>query len=160
MSARPATPVIGWREWVSLPALGGPPLKAKIDTGARTSALHAFETSEVTREGEPWVEFSFHPLQASTDPTVRSASPLVDRREITPSSGIAELRYVVATTVAVNGEPFEIELSLTNRDQMGFRMLLGRTALRGRFLVDPKRSYRSLESEQVKRLARKEAATR
>ncbi|MGI8728269.1 MAG: ATP-dependent zinc protease family protein [Solirubrobacterales bacterium] len=159
-AAAPTPPVIGWREWIALPDLSGLPIKAKVDTGARTSALHAFDLQELSVNDRPWLGFSFHPRQGTSDPQVRARAPIVDRREITPSSGLAELRYVVSTTVEVNGEPFAIELSLSNRDQMGFRMLLGRTALRGRFLIDPKRSYRSLESKEIKRLARKEAATR
>lgn len=149
-------PTIGWREWVRLPELGGATVKAKVDTGARTSTLHAFDVDEIEREGEPRVAFAFHPNQGDEETEVRADARLVDRRTVTASNGQSELRYVVSTEVVVDGGPIPIELTLTRRDAMGFRMLLGRHALRGRFLVDPKRSYRGRVSRRLRRKARKE----
>jgi hypothetical protein len=146
---------IGWREWVRLPGLGDGIVKAKVDTGARTSTLHAFDVTEEERDGVTLVTFSYHPVQRDEETTVRAEARLVDRRTITPSNGQSELRYVVATEVVIDTEPVEIELTLTRRDAMGFRMLLGRRALRGRYVVDPKRSYRAGVSKQVRRKARK-----
>jgi hypothetical protein len=150
------TPTIGWREWVRLPDLGDALVKAKVDTGARTSTLHAFDVSEVERDGERRVAFAFHPNQDDEETEIRAEAPLVDRRNVTASNGQTELRYVVATQVVVDEEPIEIELTLTRRDAMGFRMLLGRHALRGRFMVDPRRSYRGGVSKRQRRKARKE----
>ena len=151
---------VGWREWVRLPELGNALVKAKVDTGARTSTLHAYEIEEVDREGEEWVSFRFHPNQRDEVTEARGAAKLVDRRMVTPSNGQSELRYVVSTEAIVDGERFPIELTLSRRDAMGFRMLLGRRALRGRFVVDPRRSYRTAESKQVRTRARKERAER
>lgn len=139
---------IGWREWVRLPGLGGAEVKAKIDTGARTSCLHAYDLLEVERDGRNWVEFAFHPLQRDESTIVETAAPLVDRRRVTASNGVAEVRPVVATMLLLGGRAFEIELTLTRRDEMGFRMLIGRRALQRRFLVDPRRSYRGHESKE------------
>lgn len=158
MSEERAT--IGWREWVILPALGEQPVKAKVDTGARTSTLHAFDITEVDRGGDAWVRFKVHPIQRDDRTTLEAEAPLVGRRAVTSSSGQSELRYVVATEALIDDERIPIELTLTRRDAMGFRMLLGREAIRGRFVVDPKRSYRTAESKAVRRRARKERAAR
>ena len=149
-------PTIGWREWVELPGLGDALVKAKVDTGARTSTLHAFDVTEVERDGEQLVAFAFHPNQDDEETEIRAEAPLVDRRNVTASNGQTELRYVVATDVVVDEDPIPIELTLTRRDDMGFRMLLGRHALRGRFMVDPRRSYRGRVSKRQRRKARKE----
>ena len=149
-------PTIGWREWVKLPRLGGATVKAKVDTGARTSTLHAFDVTETERDGEARVSFAFHPNQDDEETEIRAEARLVDRRNVTASNGQSELRYVVETEVDVDGEPIPIELTLTRRDAMGFRMLLGRHALRGRFMVDPKLSYRGKVSRRLRRKARKE----
>lgn len=149
-------PTIGWREWIRLPELGDAIVKAKVDTGARTSTLHAFDISERERDGEVRVAFSYHPTQRDEVLTVHAEAPLVDRRTVTASNGQSELRYVVATEVVIDDEPIPIELTLTRRDAMGFRMLLGRRALRGRYVVDPKRSFRAGVSKRVRREARKE----
>lgn len=146
---------IGWREWVRLPCLAEGTLKAKVDTGARTSSLHAFDLVETTRDGEPWLEFSFHPLQRDAETVERGSARLVDRRRVTPSNGQSELRFVVETDLGLDGQRFPIELTLTNRDAMGFRMLLGRRAIRERFLVDVRRSYLGAESKAVRRQARR-----
>jgi hypothetical protein len=137
--ASKAVTVIGWREWVELPALGISRLKAKVDTGARTSALHAFA---VERLGGGQLRFSVHPHQRDDEAAVHSEGELVDERLVRSSSGLVELRPVVRTLLVLGGQRFEVELTLSNRALLGFRMLLGREALRGRFVVDPGCSYR------------------
>lgn len=130
-------PIVGWREWVRLPALTPHPVKAKVDTGARTSSLHAFDL-EVA---DGMAHFSVHPHQRSDTDETRVSLPVVDHRHVRPSTGASERRVVVATTLLVGPHQFEAELTLSDRDAMGFRMLLGRTALRDVFLVDPALSY-------------------
>ena len=139
--ARKARERIGWREWVSLPDLGIEWIKAKVDTGARTSALHAFGLDFVTRDGIDCVRFVVHPIQRDHRETVEAVLPVVDERQVTSSSGHRSLRPVVSTRVRLAGRTWPIELTLTNRDEMGFRMLLGRSAVRRRFLVDPGASF-------------------
>lgn len=151
-------PVIGWREWVELPGLGGAAVKAKVDTGARTSTLHAFDIRE--HDDGTTVAFSYHPVQRDERRTVTAEAPLVDRRTVTASNGQSELRHVIATEVVIDDEPIAIELTLTRRDAMGFRMLLGRGALRGRYTVDPGRSFRGEASKRARRRARKERLDR
>jgi hypothetical protein len=133
--------VLGWREWVGLPQFGIDYIKAKVDTGARTSALHAFVLESFERDGRPWVRFEIHPWQRSDDESASVEAPVVEWRSVRSSSGDEEDRPVLRTPVAVGGRVVRIELTLTRRDQMGFRMLLGREAVRRRFLVDPGRSY-------------------
>ena len=132
---------VGWREWVSLPELGIGPIKAKVDTGARSSALHAYGMERFKRDGESWIRFRVHPIQKNTRIEVISEAPVIDERRVKSSSGNVTLRPVVLTTLEWFGETRQIELSLTRRDAMGFRLLLGREALRGRCLIDPGRSY-------------------
>lgn len=138
---RAAKAVIGWREYVKLPDLGVERVKAKVDTGARTSALHAINIQYHTRHGAPWVTFSVHPRQRSAKQVVDCAAPLVEERYVTDSGGKRTLRPVIVTSVTVKEEILTVELTLVSRDEMGFRMLIGRQALRGRFLVDSGRSY-------------------
>lgn len=133
--------VVGWREWVALPDLGVGAVKAKVDTGARTSALHAFGLREFERDGARWVRFEVHPQQRSRTGAVVVEAPLVDRRLVRSSDGRRQRRPVIRTTVAVGGRRWPIEVTLTRRDEMGFRMLLGRQALVRRCVVDPGRSF-------------------
>lgn len=134
--------VIGWREWAHLPDLMADDwVKVKVDTGARTSAIHAWDLELVERDGTTWVRFSLHPRQHDDTHVVQAEARLVEEREVRSSNGELERRPVVETTLALGGERYPIELTLTNRDQMGFRMLLGRTGMAGRLLVDPGRSY-------------------
>lgn len=133
--------VLGWREWVALPELGIHALKAKVDTGARTSTLHAFRTEAFEVDGKSRVRFSIHPLQKRTDVVIECEADVVDRREVTDSGGHTELRYVILTPVHLAGRDIPIEITLTDRDTMKFRMLLGRTTLREGFVVDPTGSY-------------------
>ncbi len=134
--------IIGWREWVQLPGLIDQPVKAKIDTGARTSAIHAFNITPIRIDGEDWVEFGVHPVQRMRHPEVRCRAPVLDQRIVISSNGHKQLRYVIRTIAAIGDIRWKIELSLADRDQMGFRMLLGREALRRRFVIDPAGSYR------------------
>lgn len=135
---RDALVVLGWREWVALPELGIGALKVKVDTGARTSALHAFG---IERLPNARVRFRVHPHQSHDHDEVVSEARLVDERVVRTSGGHSELRPVVRTMLRVGALDFEVELTLSNRALLGFRMLLGREAVRGRFLVDPQRSY-------------------
>lgn len=141
-------PVIGWREWVGLPELGIERIKAKVDTGARSCALHAFRLKPFRRDGDLWVQFEAHPVQRRARPSVPCELPVRDIRTVTNSGGRSERRYVVETLLRLGDAVWHVEVTLTNRDQMGFRMLLGRTALRRRFVVDPARSYCRSESAQ------------
>lgn len=134
-------PIIGWREWVSLPDLGIGPIKVKVDSGARSSSLHAFELKTFDRNGEQWVRFKVQPVQRSIEKTVEVEARVLEFRVVKSSSGIAEKRPVIITTVELLGDRWPVEITLAGRDQMGFRMLLGREAFRGRFLVDGGRSY-------------------
>lgn len=135
-------PAVGWREWLSLPELKIDQIKAKVDTGARTSALHAYFVDPFSNNGEEWVRFGIHPLQNNTDFAKVCEMPVKDRRIVTDSGGHREQRYVIETMVALGEYHWPAELTLTDRDSMKFRMLLGRTALNGKFLVNPEASYR------------------
>lgn len=135
----PVTDVVGWREWVALPDLGVAWVKAKVDTGARSSSLHAWDVHVDVEAGE--VRFAVHPLQHDDVLTVPVRAPLVGLRDVRSSNGGVERRPAIVTTASIGGHAVPIELTLTNRDEMGFRMLLGRAALKRRFLVDPSRSF-------------------
>jgi hypothetical protein len=133
--------LLGWREWLGLPDLGLPLVKAKVDTGARTSTLHAFYVESYSRKGERYVRFGVHPLQRRSDVVVQCHARVVDWRAICDSGGHRERRFVISTAIRVGDLQWPIELTLTNRDPMFFRMLLGRTAMAGRVVVDPRRSF-------------------
>lgn len=133
--------IIGWREWLSLPELDVPRIKVKVDTGARTSALHAFGIERFRRRGKDLVRFTVHPYQRSIESAIEAEAPLLDERVVRNSGGKEELRPVIETTVKIGEQVWPIELTLTRRDVMGFRMLLGRQAVRGRALVNPGQSY-------------------
>jgi len=134
-------PVIGWREWLALPDLGIEIVKAKVDTGARSSALHAYDYRPFRRGGRPFIRFKVHPVQRDASDSVEAEAEVIDERYVRNSGGGQELRWVVRTNVEMMGLKFPIEVTLTRRDAMGFRMLLGREAIRNRFVVDPGRSY-------------------
>ena len=139
--AKSGLPVIGWREWVGLPDLGIKWIKVKVDTGARSSSLHAFDLEDFEREGEKWVRFSIHPVQRKSTKTVEAEAKVLEYRSIRSSSGKASIRPVIVTNISLLGISWPVELTLANRDEMGFRMLLGREAFRKRFVVDAGNSY-------------------
>jgi hypothetical protein len=138
---KPSKSVVGWREWIALPALGIAAVKAKIDTGARTSSLHAFGIDDFERDGAPWVRFAVHPLQRDGETTVHAEAPVLEYRHVRSSSGHLTWRPAILAEIELNDQRWPIELTLAARDEMGFRMLLGREAVRGKFIVDPGRSY-------------------
>ena len=132
--------IVGSEEWCSFPALGIPAIKARVDSGAKTSSIHAFNIQTFRRDGILWASFEVHPLQKDRRTVLRCERPVVDKRSVKSSSGISETRYVISTLIKVEGETWEVELTLANRDSMGYRMLLGREAMKGRILVDPELS--------------------
>ncbi len=134
---------MGWREWVALPDLNLPAIKAKIDTGARTSALHAFKVEKIQLNGCESVRFSLHPIQRNRDVVIECEAPLLDERAVCNSGGIWEKRYVIQSHLAIGGRQLPIDITLTDRDNMRFRMLIGRQALQqySHLLIDPSRSY-------------------
>lgn len=132
---------LGWREWVSLPQLGITALKCKVDTGARSSALHAFSVEEFYKEEALWVRFGIHPRQRNEDDVIWCEAPVTDVRQVTDSGGHMTDRYFIKTELTLGEQTFLINMSLTNRDTMLFRMLLGREAMNGRFVVNPAASY-------------------
>jgi len=132
---------VGWREWVRLPSLGIHRIKAKIDTGARTTALHAFHVESFENNGETWVRFKIHPKQYRTDLEQVCEARIKDERIVSDSGGHKEARFVIETDLVLAGLRWPIEITLTARDDMLFRMLLGRTAMNDRMIVNPARSY-------------------
>lgn len=134
--------LIGWREWVELPDLGIGKIKAKIDTGARTSALHAFDIEPFkTSRNKNKVRFALHPIQRNNHHIVYCEADLLDKRNIKNSGGDIEDRYIITTALYMGDKKWPIELTLTNRDTMGFRLLLGRTAINKEFLIAPNKSF-------------------
>ncbi|TMO48167.1 ATP-dependent zinc protease family protein [Pseudoalteromonas ruthenica] len=134
---------VGWREWLALPELGIDKIKAKVDTGARTSCIHAFRVEEFIQEEQVWVRFWVHPIQDDNNTEIQCQAKVIDQRTVTDSGGHQEQRYVIQTQLLIGGQQWPIEATLTNRDTMKFRMLLGRTAMAGRIVVDPELSYQT-----------------
>jgi len=133
--------IAGWREWAQLPELGVEMIKVKIDTGARTSSLHAFDLSTVTHMGQECVQFDVHPIQDNDLIRRTCVCPILDFRWITSSTGHKQKRFIIQTTLKMGEFSSVVEISLANRDEMGFRMLVGRNALKTRILVDPHHSF-------------------
>lgn len=133
--------IIGWREWISLPDLSIPAIKAKIDTGARTSAIHVFDLEEFETKGRQMVRFGIHPLRKNNAITYWCEAPVLERKNVKNSGGRSEKRYVIQTNAQIGDLSWPINITLTNRDLMMFRMLLGRTALENHFLINPGSSY-------------------
>lgn len=159
MNARRTLPVIGWREWVSLPDLGIELIKAKVDTGARSSSLHAYHVNTFERASEQWVRFSVHPVQKSSREVVVAEAKIVEHRSVRSSSGKSTMRPVIITNLSLLGHSWKVQLALANRDEMGFRMLLGREAFRQRFLVDAGSSYHAGKRKRQRSRRRRHAKT-
>ena len=134
--------ILGWEEWVALPELGLPAIKAKVDPGARPSALHAYFVKPVGSKRKPRVRFGVPPIPRRADIEIVCSAPVVDQRDVTSSNGDREKRYVIATPIRIGDREWEIEVTLTNRNAMSYRMLLGRQAIGGGVLVDPVTSFR------------------
>jgi ribosomal protein S6--L-glutamate ligase len=133
--------ILGSEEWCSFPNLNIPIIKARVDSGAKTSALHAINISPFIRDNENWVKFDINPIQNNTRAVKHCEAKLIDKRVVKSSSGYREQRYVIQTEITLGDDTWNIEMTLTNRDSMGFRMLLGREAMSGRVLVDPEQKY-------------------
>ena len=129
--------IIGNQEWCAFPELGIPAIKARVDSGAKTSSIHAFNIKRFRRDGAAWVSFEVHPIQKNRRTVIRCERPIFDKRAVKSSSGESESRYVIMVPIELGGKVWEIQLTLANRDTMGFRMLLGREAMNGRMIVDP-----------------------
>lgn len=149
-------PVIGWREWVDLTELRCGKIKVKVDTGARSSALHAFNVKEFEKDGETWVKFDVHPDQDSGKRTISTKAKVLEYRKVKNSGGKATMRPVIVTTISLMAVVWSVELTLANRDEMGFRMLLGRQAVRGRFLVDAGESFYGGQPKRKKKAVAKQ----
>ncbi|WP_281298783.1 30S ribosomal protein S6--L-glutamate ligase [Flavobacterium limnophilum] len=133
--------ILGSEEWCSFPELGIPTIKARVDSGAKTSALHAINIAPFKKDGQNWVKFDINPIQNNVKTIIHCEAPLVDKRIVKSSSGFREERYVIQTNLEIGNSNWVIEMTLTNRDSMGFRMLLGREAMSGRVMVDPEQQY-------------------
>ena len=143
--------IVGSEEWCSLPGLGLPAIKARVDSGAATSSLHAFNIVPFQRDGQLWISFEVHPLQNDRSVVARHEAPVLEQRSVRNTSGISETRYVIREELVLGEQRWPIELTLTNRDAMGYRMLLGREAMVGRVLVDPEGSHQlgDIEASQL-----------
>ena len=133
--------ILGSEEWCSFPELGIPAIKARVDSGAKTSALHAINIAPFLKDEENWVKFDINPIQNNLKTVIHCQARLIDKRIVKSSSGFREQRYVIQTNINIGNEAWSVEMTLTNRDSMGFRMLLGREAMSGRILVDPEQKY-------------------
>ena len=139
--------IIGWREWVSLPDLKIKKIKVKVDTGARTSSLHAYDIQKYSRSGKDFVKFKIHTDQGNVTKPLSLHHKVLEYRKVKSSNGQSELRPVILTDIELLGERWPIEITLTNRDEMGFKMLLGRASFRGKFLVNAGKSFYSKEKK-------------
>ena len=128
--------IIGNQEWCEFPELNIPAIKARVDSGAKTSSIHAFNIETTHENGESWVEFEVHPIQKNDQTSIICRCPLIDERAVKSSSGLSEKRYVISTPIRLNNDVWNIQLTLADRDSMGFRMLLGREAMNGRLIID------------------------
>lgn len=144
--------IVGWREWVGLPELGLPAVEAKVDTGAKTSSLHAFAMDVFEEDGQKRVCFGVHPLRQNLKLEVFACADVIDERVIVSSNGQEEHRVVIRTPLTLSGQTWPVEITLTDRSSMRFRMLLGRQAMRGRLLVDPQELYLHGRVAQARRL--------
>lgn len=146
--------IVGAQEWCSLPNLDVPAVKVRVDSGAKTSSIHAFNIEPFTRNMEQWVRFDLHPLQKSRRTVIRCEAPIIDRRAVRSSNGTSENRFVISTPISLGGHSWDIQLTLTNRDAMGFRMLLGREAMSGRILVDSEEKFQlgTVDDDQLELL--------
>lgn len=153
------SPTLGWREWVGLPGIGIEWLKAKVDSGARTSSLHAFALRTFTRDGVEWAGFEVHPWQRSAADAMAVEVPVFDRRPVRSSSGHVEERVVVLLDLRIDGTVVPAEVTLTSRDAMGFRMLVGREVLRRGYLIDCAASYLGGKPPKEVRRANKRPTT-
>lgn len=133
--------IVGSEEWCALPGLKIPAIKARIDSGAKTSSIHALNIKSYTRDKETWVNYEIFPIQGNRNISVRCVSKVVDHRIVKSSSGSTEKRYVIITPVTIGTQTFDIEMTLANRNSMGFRMLLGREAMYNRMLINPAEGY-------------------
>ena len=150
-------PVIGWREWIGLPELGIKRIKVKVDTGARSSSLHAFNQQVFEKDGVQWVRFQVHPVQRKSDETVDVLAKIVEFRSVRSSSGRTSMRPVIVTNIKLLGFTWPVELTLARRDEMGFRMLLGREAFRGRFLVNAGKSFYNGKPSRKRKIPKKKS---
>ena len=147
--------IIGWREWVSLPSLGVKMIKAKVDTGARSSSLHSFDDKFFKRNGKEYVKFKIYPNQRDSKNVVETTARVIEYRNIKSSNGQVSKRPVILTKIELLDQVWETEVTLSNRDEMGFRMLLGRETFRGKMLVDANKSYYSKKPAKKKKKAKK-----
>ncbi len=146
--------IVGWKEWVALPNLDVPAVKVKIDTGAATSSIHAYEIEYFRKNKKTYVRFHLHPIQKNKKIDIPCVAELIDKRDVKSSSGQTQVRPVIKTTLRIGSYEWEIELNLTNRDSMGMRMLLGREALKNRMLVNSasKFIHGNIDSKQARQL--------
>ena len=146
--------IVGSEEWCSFPDAGLPTIKAQVDSGAATSALHAINITPFERQGSPWVSFEAHPLHGDRTVVVRHEAPVQGKRDVRNSGGSVETRYVIKERLVLGEQSWEVELTLANRDAMGYRMLPGCQAMVGHILVDPEGSHhlREISPEESRAL--------
>ena len=145
--------VVGNQEWCAFPDLNIPAVKARVDSGAKTSSLHAFNIKVFEKDGQDWIGFDIHPLQRNKKVNIYCEALLIDKRMVKSSNGKGKRRYVIMTTLKLGEDPWPIELTLANRDSMGFRMLLGREAMKSRLMIDPDEKF-LLKKYSTKSIAR------